>query len=160
MEEQNRRNFLKHAASVLGVAGLAGMTVGEVRGTAAAKTVTVEPVGNEMKYATTEITAEAGSELTIVMNNTATIPPMQHNVVVLQNQEGVKKTVGTAAMQAKDNDFIPPEHSDVIIAHTPMVKPGESGEVTFTVPEAGEYPYICTYPGHWMSMQGTLIVEG
>ena len=31
--------------------------------------------------------------------------------------------------------------------------------VVFKVPEPGSYPYICTYPGHFMSMRGILISE-
>lgn len=34
--------------------------------------VTITPVGNEMKYETTEIEAEAGTELPIIFENTAT----------------------------------------------------------------------------------------
>ena len=41
-----------------------------------------------------------------------------------------------------------------------LAKPGETVEVTFTVPsEPGEYPYICTYPAHFMTMRGVLIVS-
>ncbi|MGH7283704.1 MAG: plastocyanin/azurin family copper-binding protein, partial [Polyangiaceae bacterium] len=29
---------------------------------------------------------------------------------------------------------------------------------TFTAPGPGKYPYICTYPGHYMTMKGTLEV--
>jgi azurin len=41
-----------------------------------------------------------------------------------------------------------------VIAHTPMAKPGETTEVTFTAPAAGTYPFICTVPGHYMLMKG------
>lgn len=131
-------------------------------GTSAAqktKQVTIEPVGNQMKFAQTEVRATAGTELTIVFDNTATSPAMHHNVVVLEPIDGVKKTVGTAAMTAKQNDYIPPKHIDKIIAYTPMSAPGETVEVTFTVPDPGKYPYICTYPGHWTTMQGVLYSE-
>jgi plastocyanin len=40
-----------------------------------------------------------------------------------------------------------------------MAEPGKTVTFEFTAPEAGTYTYICTYPGHWMKMQGTLIVE-
>lgn len=172
MADDSRRSFLKKVSSLLGVSVVSGVAAAcggrenaeagssaQEAASEAAKTVTIEPVDNQMEYATTEIRAEAGSELTIVMNNTATSPAMHHNVVILQDQEGVKEKVGTAAMQAKENDFIPSEHEDFIIAHTPMAAPEEETEVTFTVPPAGEYPYICTYPGHWQTMQGTLISE-
>jgi azurin len=47
---------------------------------------------------------------------------------------------------------------DDIIAHTPMSAPGETVTVEFTAPAEGDYPYICTYPGHYMTMQGTMHV--
>lgn len=176
MSEQDRREFIRTlglwvgTATVVPVAAAySGGSKGSQRrsaeetsanpGGSQAKSVTIEPVGNEMKFAQTEIRATAGSELTIVFDNTATSPAMHHNVVVLEPIEGVKETVGTAAMTAKQNDYIPPKHTDKIIAHTPMSAPGETVEVTFTVPEPGEYPYICTYPGHWTTMQGMLYSE-
>jgi azurin len=30
--------------------------------------------------------------------------------------------------------------------------------VTFTAPAAGDYPYICTFPGHYMTMRGVMHV--
>ncbi len=46
-----------------------------------------------------------------------------------------------------------------ILAHTPMSTPGETVQVTFTAPsEPGTYRYICTYPGHYVMMQGTMTV--
>lgn len=176
MRTPTRREFVRTLGSVLGTAALVPLvgtaniraersrTVPAEQGDSVAKsgadeTVTIEPVDNEMRYAKEEIRAPAGTELTIVFNNTATSPAMHHNVVVLKPGEGIKKTVGTAAMTAKENDFIPPDHTDQIIAHTPMAAPGEEVEVTFTVPDPGEYPYICTYPGHWTTMQGTLYSE-
>lgn len=141
-----------------GSARRSGSAAGPSSG-ASSNSVTIEPAGNQMKFAQTEIRAVAGTELTLVFDNTATSTAMHHNVVALKPIEGVKETVGTAAMTAKQNDYIPPKHTDKIIAHTPMSAPGETVEVTFTVPEPGEYPYICTYPGHWQTMQGTLYSE-
>jgi len=50
-------------------------------------------------------------------------------------------------------------NSAIKSANNPM-KPGESGEVTFTVGAPGSYHYICTVPGHAaLGMQGNFIVE-
>lgn len=125
------------------------------------RTVTVTPVGNQMLYEQTEIRAPAGSELRIVFANTATSPAMSHNVVVLSTTDSTYvDTIGQAALTAKQNDYIPPEHTDLIQAHTSMAAPGDTVEVTFTVPEEpGDYPYLCTFPGHYQTMRGTLIAE-
>ncbi len=34
--------------------------------------------------------------------------------------------------------------------------PGTSVDFSFTAPPAGDYPYICTFPGHYIMMKGLL----
>lgn len=124
-----------------------------------ADTVVVEPVGDKLEYATKEITAKSGTQLTIVMNNTASNPVMHHNVAVLDLAVGDDDSinaVGAAAMKAGEAGGYIPDH-DAILAATPMAAPGERTEITFTVPPPGEYPYVCLYPGHYVVMRGTLI---
>jgi len=113
--------------------------------------VIIRPIGNEMKYDQVEIIAKAGSRLRITMENTATLPIMIHNVVVLKPNASLK-AVGVAAISAPNNIPDLPE----IIAYTPQAKPGETTVVEFTVPPPGNYPYICTYPGHYITMKGML----
>ena len=123
------------------------------------ETVVIEPVGDKLEYATKEITAKSGTQLTIVMNNTASSPIMHHNVAVLElavdNNAGINE-VGAAAMKAGEAGGYIPDH-EAIIAATPMAAPGKRTEITFTVPPPGSYPYVCLYPGHYVVMRGTLI---
>jgi azurin len=52
-----------------------------------------------------------------------------------------------------------PQVSEVLFA-TPLVDPGASFELTIAAPDQpGDYPYICTFPGHWRLMQGVLQVQ-
>ncbi|MEO1728903.1 MAG: plastocyanin/azurin family copper-binding protein [Bacteroidota bacterium] len=111
-----------------------------------------------MRYAQTEFTVDAGQEVTVVFENTATSPAMQHNVLILNsdNDEDVER-VGIAGMTAGDNDYVPDDPA--VFAYTPMSQPGETAQVTFTAPtEPGRYRYICTFPGHYSIMQGVMIV--
>ncbi len=121
--------------------------------------VTIRPVGEEMKYAIDTLGAAAGSELTLILENTATLPTMVHNIVILtsNNDEDVNR-VGMAAITAGEaNGYLPED--DAILAATPMAQPGETVRVTFTVPSVpGTYRFICTYPGHYALMQGFLVV--
>jgi azurin len=66
-----------------------------------------------------------------------------------------------AAVAAKDTEYIPASLSDQVIAHTKLLGPRKSDEVKFTVPETpGEYPFICTFPGHYaIGMKGVLVVR-
>jgi len=120
--------------------------------------VTIQPVGNQMKYEQTEFTVPAGEEITITFENTATSPAMEHNVVVLTSDDDtVVNRVGQAAMGAADNEYVPDD--EAVLAATDMSAPGETVSVAFTAPsEPGAYRYICTFPGHYTVMQGTMTV--
>ena len=123
------------------------------------QTITLHPKGNQMQFRETEFTVAPGQTIELVFENTATSPSMQHNVVVLDGTEdAVFRRVGEAGMSAGSaNDYVPED--DAIIAYTPVAPPGETVSVTFTVPEqTGDYGYVCTFPGHWATMQGTMRV--
>ena len=108
---------------------------------------------NAMAYATTEITAPAGATVRLVVDNTGTTSPaMLHNVVVVRAQSDVER-VGRAA--AGDADHVPDDPA--VLAGTPIAQPGTRTAVVFTMPPAGRYPFICTYPGHFRFMRGTLV---
>ena len=87
---------------------------------------------------------------------------MQHNMLVLR--PGTIPVVGAladamaATPDGAERNYVPPT-PDVMFA-TPLVDPGKSFTLEFTVPrQAGEYPYVCTFPGHWRVMQGMMKVE-
>ena len=124
------------------------------------QTITIQPQGNQMKFKQTEFTVAPGQTIELVFENTATSPSMQHNVLFINSTEdAVFERVGEAGMSAGSrNDYVPED--DAVIAHTPIAPPGETVSVTFTVPEeTGEYGYLCTFPGHWATMQGTMYVK-
>lgn len=178
----SRRDFLQ-GLSLVGVAGLApllsacGGSDGEGGSSSsesssqssssassgdAAETVTIQPQGNQMKFQQTEFTVPADETVELVLENTASSPSMQHNVVLLNEapSDEVFKRVGQAGVEAGSTEEYVPDDPAVLDA-TPIAKPGETVSVTFTTPsEPGEYGYVCTYPGHWATMQGTMIVEG
>ena len=52
-----------------------------------------------------------------------------------------------------------PDSKDVLV-FTDMVNPKAETTIHFTAPlEKGVYPYLCTFPGHWMVMNGVMKVE-
>jgi azurin len=136
-----------------------GTATTDTDGTNATAEVLIQPVGNEMKFDKTSFTVEAGQEVTIVFENTATSPAMQHNVLVLNaDDDETVNRVGQAAIAAGEaNEYVPED--DAILAHTALAQPGETVRVTFTAPsQPGTYRYICTFPGHYMMMQGIMTV--
>jgi len=118
--------------------------------------IVVEPEGDQMKYRQTEITLKADTKTRIKMKNIATVAAMQHNIVIVK--KGSEDAVGQAALAAGEAKGYIPEHADILAA-TKMAKPGETTTVVVSLP-AGEYSFICTFPGHYMMMRGTVKVEG
>lgn len=122
-------------------------------GAAVDTVVTIRAIGSALEYETTDIELEAGTTVTIRLDNSASSMP--HNVVLLTARDQIR-TVGIAALQAQQTDYVPEGEADKIIAHTALASPGTVVEMTFEVPPPGEYPYVCTYPGHFQTMRGTL----
>ena len=47
-----------------------------------------------------------------------------------------------------------------MLVYTDIVGPQDQFTISFRAPTApGRYPYLCTFPGHWMVMNGEMIVE-
>ncbi|GAB5466462.1 MAG: hypothetical protein Kapaf2KO_18980 [Candidatus Kapaibacteriales bacterium] len=115
---------------------------------------------DEMKYTKAEMTVPAGAEVTLNFKHEGkmSVEAMGHNFVLLAQGTDLVAFASDAMMQ-KDNGYLPADMSSVL-AHTNMIGGGESTSITFTAPtEPGEYQYVCTFPGHYGSMQGKLIVQ-
>ena len=123
-------------------------------------TLTIKGVGAtmaEMKYDLSELTVPAGSTVKLTLISEATDASMPHNWVLVK--KGNAERIATKGMEAgPDKSYVDGTDTDVLV-YTKMVGPGEKDEITFPAPPAGEYQYICTYPGHWQKMQGVLIVK-
>jgi azurin len=115
---------------------------------------------DDMKFDKTQFTVKAGEEVTLNFTNVGVLPleTMGHNVVVLEKDADVK-TFATASAKAKETDYISDLYITDIIAQTKLLGPGESEIIKFTLKEPGEYPFICTFPGHWIAMKGTIIAQ-
>tara|TARA_B110000305_G_C19281753_1_gene559616 strand:- start:317 stop:781 length:465 start_codon:yes stop_codon:yes gene_type:complete len=100
-------------------------------------------------------------KLTLV-NPTDSVTRQPHNLLIVK--PGKKDVVGMAANAAMtDPEFMTtkqaiPESEDILF-HTKLVQAGEEDTLEFTAPaEEGDYPFLCTYPGHWMIMNGVMKV--
>jgi len=114
-----------------------------------------------MRYSVTSLEAKPGEELHVVLTNTGSLPKeaMSHNWVLLKPGSDVM-AFSAAAASAKDQDYIPDSLKGEIIAKIDMQGPHQTGEVTFKAPDQpGEYPYLCSFPGHAALMKGTLTVK-
>lgn len=121
-----------------------------------------EPVGADSLLRLEGITASPGEEIHIRLTTRSDLPAaaMAHNWLLL-TMDADAEAFATAAVKAKDNDYVPADMTEQVIAETGLAAGGETTEVTFTVPEEpGEYEFICTFPGHFSAgMRGTLTVK-
>ncbi|HYT87857.1 MAG TPA: HEAT repeat domain-containing protein, partial [Gemmataceae bacterium] len=120
--------------------------------------VVVRAVPHKMAFDRTRIYVEAGKPVVIVMENSDIMP---HNLLI--TAPGAMAEVGMAAERmATDPDafkrhFIPKSKS--VLHATKLLQPREIERLQFVAPKTpGEYPYVCTFPGHWRVMFGTLHV--
>jgi len=120
--------------------------------------------GDDMKFSPTEITAKPGDVIKIRLIAIGTMPmaTMKHNVVVLKTGSN-QIDFAEAAAKSPATDYIPAAAAmkAMIVAQTKLIENGQSAEVTFTVPaKVGNYPYLCTFPGHMAAgARGKLIVK-
>ncbi len=117
-------------------------------------------VEGAMRFDLEEFTVEPGREVEIVFRNPDVMP---HNVVI--TAPGAGERVGRAAdamaasPDAYERHFVPdmPE----VLHYTPLIGAAERTTLNFRAPdEPGEYPYICTFPAHWLTMNGVMKVQG
>lgn len=121
----------------------------------------IQVTGNDqMQYSLKAFEVAAGSDVVVVMTNVGTLAKevMGHNLTIL-NPGTVVADFAIKAMAAKETGFIPATETASILAHTRLLGPGESDTLRFTAPAAGEYPYLCTFPGHFAVMQGVMTVK-
>lgn len=124
---------------------------------------TIEITGmDNLKYDKTLIEASPGERIKLVFKVESNMPPqaMSHNIAILP-QDMDTNAFATASMGARDNEYIAPDYEEQLIAFTEMIGGGETSTVEFTVPEAaGDYDFICTFPGHYQGgMVGILRVK-
>jgi len=120
-------------------------------------TIRIATVVEKMKYDTPEITVKAGKKIKLIFANPDFMP---HNIVMVK--PGTDKAVVMQAMMLGANGFavgfVP--KSDDILWSSKLLDHGKEQVIEFTAPaEPGDYPLVCTFPGHSLLMRSTLHVK-
>jgi putative membrane-bound dehydrogenase-like protein len=121
--------------------------------------ITLGVVSGQMKFTQTTISARRGQRVELTLNNTDDMP---HNIVIFRRgsmPEYEKELFGSLnEPNAQLRGFVP-DSPNVLVASR-LLNAGESTVVTFDAPtEPGEYPFVCSFPGHWATMRGVLRIE-
>jgi hypothetical protein len=122
-------------------------------------TVHIATVPERMLYDVKKFAVRPGQPVKLVFSNP---DAMQHNLVIVK--PGALEEVGVAGNEmAKDpdgikRDFVPP--SEKVLHATKLINPQATAILRFKAPlEPGSYPYVCTFPGHWVIMNGVMEVK-
>lgn len=118
----------------------------------------VRTIPEQMLYDKTLIVVEAGKPVAIMLINDDAMP---HNLVVVT--PGAMEEIGTVAEKMPPEPDAQGRHytpdSPKVLHATKLVEPGQQTKLSFTAPDVpGDYQYVCTFPGHWRRMNGTLAV--
>lgn len=112
-----------------------------------------------LQYVQKTLKAKAGERITLVFKNPDVVP---HNWIL--GKPGTLQSLGEKCnLMITDpkglaKHYVP--ESDEVLAYTDMVNAKGEFTIHFNAPkEPGEYPYLCTFPGHWMVMNGVMTVE-
>lgn len=113
-----------------------------------------------MKYSLTEIRVRAGEKFQLKLTNIGQMPKtaMGHNWVLLKPMDDAAVMAFAMSGAAKMPVYLPDDLS-AVLAHTKILGGGESDTIEVTAPaQPGDYPFICTFPGHAALMKGKLVV--
>jgi azurin len=120
-------------------------------------TVRVNTIVERVSFDVKAFDLKAGKKVKLIFVNPDFMP---HNLVI--TKPGQADVVAAAAIALGADGFkkqFLPESSDILVA-SKLLEKGETQELEFTAPsEAGEYPFICTFPGHATIMRGIITVK-
>jgi azurin len=121
--------------------------------------IKISTIKEAMKFSLKEFSVKPGQSVEIAFENP---DAMQHNMVI--TKPGMLEKVGRAgdAMmkdpKGADKNYVP-AIAEVLFS-TPLVNPGQNYTLKFKAPtSAGDYPFVCTFPGHWSIMNGVMKVR-
>jgi putative heme-binding domain-containing protein len=127
------------------------------------KVVNISCVPERMLFTVTDFFAAPGQPVKLVFTNP---DATDHNLVIVKPDALAE--VGMAANEmAKDprnanSDFVPPQKRELILHASAMIGPTRASQIDvlrFTAPtEPGIYPFVCTFPGHWVVMNGVMVI--
>jgi plastocyanin len=114
-------------------------------------TVVIRASGPTLEFDPTAIVLKQGTRVRLRFINEGTLP---HNFVLVKNEDDID-ALALAAM-AEGGDYVPKHMKDKLFAYTTLASPGQTVDVTFVVPPAGGYTYVCLMSGHAAMMLGRL----
>jgi len=162
-DRMNKYLLLPVLAGSLILSGCGQKEAASAPAASASAVATFEFTANDsMKYNLTRIEVNAGQDVKVILTNMGSMPKaaMAHNWVLLKKGTDPKAFVD-GAVAAATTDYVPAALADQVLAHTKLLGPKQSDEITFKAPtEPGEYTFVCSFPAHFLTgMHGVLVVK-
>ncbi|MGC6565426.1 MAG: PVC-type heme-binding CxxCH protein [Akkermansiaceae bacterium] len=125
--------------------------------TADLTTVRVNTIVEKMQFDVKGFEVKAGKKIKLSLANPDFMP---HNLVIVK--PGTADSVAAAAIalgaDGFDKQFVP-DDPNVLVA-TKLIDNKQEDVIEFTAPaQAGDYPFVCTFPGHATLMRGVMKVK-
>ncbi len=134
----------------------------EKKGAKKADQEVVVEANDQMQFNKKVFEIKAGDTIKLTLKHVGKLPKiaMGHNLVILQKGTNLAGWA-SKAMTAAATNYIPVDEASkkAVIAKTKVLGGGETDSVTFSIKEAGEYQYLCSFPGHFALMQGKITVK-
>jgi putative membrane-bound dehydrogenase-like protein len=119
--------------------------------------VHIGTIREKLRFDIDRFEVKAGKKIVLTFSNSDFLP---HNIVFIQ--PGQADTVAAAAMTLGADGFkmqFVPKSDQVIIA-SKLIDADAKEVLEFTAPtKPGDYPFVCTFPGHAQIMRGVMVVK-
>ena len=122
------------------------------------RVIRINTLPERMSYDKEILVVKAGRPVEFIFENTDLMP---HNFVI--TSPGSMEEIGKIAESQATSpafaaqQFVP--KSPKVLLGSNLLQPRDVQKLSFMAPkQPGVYPFVCTYPGHWMRMHGALYV--
>lgn len=113
--------------------------------------------GDRLVFIPDHLTCATGVHVRLRFRHLGEIIDDPHDWVLLK--PGMESAfLAVADNEQDDGVVIPLDARNMVIAATPLCARGKTVTVEFTAPAPGEYPFVCSVPGHGETMRGILTV--
>ncbi len=118
--------------------------------------LTIATDGDLLSFKPTTLTCPTGAHVRLTLFHTGKYIRQQHDwVLTVPGRASAVAKAGVAAGESAG--YLRPGDRRVLAA-TPLCGKGEQASVEVTAPAPGNYPFMCSYPGHDTFMHGVLNV--
>jgi azurin len=116
--------------------------------------IQIKTNGEKLEFSPAKFTVKAGEKVNLTFTNSS--KSMEHNFVL--GKPGTADKIATDSLAAGAPSWT--SKGPEVLKATAMLKPLAKEKITFDAPkEKGDYPFICSFPGHGALMRGAMTVK-